>query len=103
MASRLPAAKSLASQVTATVGKDTASPSALRTGFRLLLHRQLKTIMEKHFITHIQLASNEMINFSCIMASNVCLLFFFFFSFQNQHQKESKTKIPWVQYVMQVN
>lgn len=82
----VPCSQSQASKVTAAEGKDTASlrqPS--RTGFCLLLHRQLNVVMEEHFIKHIQLTSNEMINFSFTVVSNVCLLFFFFLS--NQHQK----------------
>lgn len=57
-------------------GGTQAPPVSPGLAFIFLPHRQLKTVMEKHFITHVQLASNEMINFSCIMASNVCLLFF---------------------------
>lgn len=82
----VPCSQSQASKVTAAEGKDTAflrQPS--RTGFCLLLHRQINVVMEEHFIKHIQLTSNEMINFSFTVVSNVCLLFFFFLS--NQHQK----------------
>ena len=83
---RFLADKSQASRVTAAEGKDTVSlHQPLRTGFCLLLHRQLNFVMEEHFIKHIQLTSNEMINFSFTVVSNVCLLFFFFLS--NQHQK----------------
>lgn len=72
--------------MTTAEGKDTASLlQPLRTGFCLVFHRQLKIVMEKHFIKHSQLTSNEMINFSFTVVSNVCLLFFFFLS--NQHQK----------------
>lgn len=74
--------------MTTAEGKDAASlcqPS--RTGFYLLLHRQLKIVMEEHFIKHIQLTSNEMLNFSFTVVSNVCLLFFFFSFLSNQHQK----------------
>lgn len=86
--------------MTTAEGKDTASLcQPLRTGFYLLLHRQLKIVMEEHFIKHIQLTSNEMLNFSFTVVSNVCLLFFFFF-FSFKPAPKSKTKIPWVQYVM---
>ena len=93
----VPCSQSQASRVTTAEGKDTASirqPS--RTGFCLLLHRQLNIVMEEHFIKHIQLTSNEMINFSFTVVSNVCLLLFFF---PFKPAPKSKTKIPWVQYV----
>lgn len=36
----------------------------------------LTPLWKKHFITHVQLAPNEMMSFLCLMASNVCHLFF---------------------------
>lgn len=93
----VPCSQSQASRVTTAEGKDTASlRQPLRTGFCLLLHRQLNVVMEEHFIKHIQLTSNEMINFSFTVVSNVCFLRFFC---PFKPAPKSKTKIPWVQYV----